>query len=777
MMLFAESAAASTTKILAAARWAGVRLEVAASSGGATWGPPCPELVVGDVRLRHTNAILRRIAKSMECGLLGASFIEEGQIDSWLDWAMLELEVQDAESSIDEQLDALEAWLKSKTFLVGQRLSLADISVAISVRPFIDRAGIDAVRKSHAAVVRWMLTTIHHLGLQSTSSSLVAAAEPALAPKAKAKAEAKAAVAPKEKPTAAPTCVATEAGAVEGHSGKKDDKKKAKEDAKRAKEEERKRKEEEERAAKEAKLRGPDVTIGDMEKYTFGNLFIKSESKTDRTWTLVNSLQKSMQGQEVWIRSRVQNSRKQGANLCFLTLRQNMATVQAVVVGKEMAGFSGALADESVVDIKGKVDVPKDPIRSCSQSDVEVQIEKIYCIGRSVPLPLQLADASRSEAEYEEAEAKGETMVRVNPDTRLDNRIIDLRTAANQAIFRMQSGVCGLFRGFLSERGFQEIHSPKLIGAASEGGADVFRVDYFDRSAYLAQSPQLYKQMALMADMDRVFEIGPVFRSEKSFTHRHMTEFTGLDLEMTFMEHYWEVLDILDGLFNHIFTGLSKSYKDEIEAVRAQYPFEDLLWKYPCKRLTFEEAVVLLRRKGPEIIEERLAALAPAEGEEPTADDKFMIETLRKHLESVKAHDVEADISTEDEKVLGEIMRREFQEEFYIIDKFPVDTRPFYTMVDPKDSRWTNAYDLFLRGEEITSGAQRIHDPDMLAENATKKGVELETIMPYLKAFRYGAFPHAGAGIGMERVVMLFLKLNNIRKTSLFPRDPKRLTP
>lgn len=196
-------------------------------------------------------------------------------------------------------------------------------------------------------------------------------------------------------------------------------------------------------------------------------------------------------------------------------------------------------------------------------------------------------------------------MVRVGQDVRLDNRVIDLRTVANQAIFRIQSGVCTLFREFLLKHQFQEIHTPKLIGGASEGGADVFRVDYFEGNAYLAQSPQLYKQMALMTDMPRVFEIGPIFRSEKSFTHRHMTEFTGLDLEMTFKDHYHEVLEVLDGLFNHIFEGLQTRFKREIDAVRSQYPFEDLKWKYPCKRLTFKEAVGLLRSKGPAILQKR----------------------------------------------------------------------------------------------------------------------------------------------------------------------------
>ena len=158
-------------------------------------------------------------------------------------------------------------------------------------------------------------------------------------------------------------------------------------------------------------------------------------------------------------------------------------------------------------------------------------------------------------------------------DTRLNYRVIDLRTPANQAIFRVQSAVCELFREALRRKDFVEIHTPKLIGGASEGGASVFKLDYMGQPACLAQSPQLYKQMAIEADMDRVFEIGPVFRAENSNTHRHLCEFTGLDMEMTIKEHYSEVLDVLNDLFLHMFDGLNERFKHELEVVNAQHPF------------------------------------------------------------------------------------------------------------------------------------------------------------------------------------------------------------
>jgi len=305
------------------------------------------------------------------------------------------------------------------------------------------------------------------------------------------------------------------------------------------------------------------------------------------------------------------------------------------------------------------------------------------------------------------------------------------------------------------------------VSTASEGGADVFKVDYFGGAAYLAQSPQLYKQMALMADLERVFEVGPVFRAENSYTHRHMTEFTGLDMEMTFKEHYSEVLDVLDRTFNAVFDGLNSDFKTELDTVRAQHPFADLRYTCPCLRFKYPEAMALLRAKGPGLLREMIAA----------ADDPAEKARLEERVASVAAHGDLEDIGTEDEKLLGEIVSRTHQQDFYIIDKFPAEVRPFYTMPDPDDPKLSNSYDIFIRGEEVTSGAQRIHDPQMLLDCAAEKEVDLSPIMAYVDSFKYGAFPHGGGGIGLERVVMLFCGLPNIRKTSLFPRDPKRLSP
>merc|ERR1711939_853085 len=317
---------------------------------------------------------------------------------------------------------------------------------------------------------------------------------------------------------------------------------------------------------------------------------------------------------------------------------------------------------------------------------------------------------------------------------------MDLRTATNNAIFRIQSGVGKLFREYLDKHDFVEIHTPKLQGAATESGASVFKVDYFKRPAFLAQSPQLPKQMTVTADFEKVYEIGPVFRAEDSNTHRHMTEFTGLDLEMAVEEHYHEVVEFIDGLLRFMFSELKEKYAKEIGLVQLQYPHDEFTWLDETLVLKYAEATKLLRDSGVEI-----------------ADDE--------------------DMNTEKEKLLGKIVKEKYNTDYYIVDKFPLAIRPFYTMPDAANPQWSNSYDFFMRGEEILSGAQRVHEAPVLEERMKEVGIDPAEMQGYLDAFRLCAPPHAGGGIGLERVVMLFLKLGNIRRASLFPRDPKRLSP
>jgi nondiscriminating aspartyl-tRNA synthetase len=478
-----------------------------------------------------------------------------------------------------------------------------------------------------------------------------------------------------------------------------------------------------------------DVSEGRYGPY---KMIQSSETRNDVVFTEIGKLTSSLNGQEVWVRGRLHTSRVKGKT-CFIVIRQRISTVQgALFVGpnasKQMIKFIGGVSKESIVDVQGTVKTVDNKVESCSQQDVELEIQQFFVVSEAEPqLPLQIEDASRAATE-------DTSLAVVNLDTRLNNRVLDLRTQTSQAIFKIEAGVCDIFRSALNKRGFIEIHTPKIISAPSEGGANVFEVNYFKGSAYLAQSPQLYKQMAIAGDFGKVFTVGAVFRAEDSNTHRHLTEFVGLDLEMAFNFHYHEVVHTIGELLIEIFHHLQVTYKEEIETVRKQYPCEPFIFTEKPLILEYPQGVAMLRAAGVEQPDEE-------------------------------------DLSTANEKLLGKLVREKYQTDFYILDKFPLAVRPFYTMPSPKDERYSNSYDMFMRGEEILSGAQRIHDPKMLIERATHHQVDLAKIQSYIDVFRYGCPPHAGGGIGLERVVMLFLGTGNIRLSSLFPRDPKRITP
>ncbi|PVU99657.1 hypothetical protein BB559_000519 [Furculomyces boomerangus] len=508
------------------------------------------------------------------------------------------------------------------------------------------------------------------------------------------------------------------------------------------KEKEKRKQERAAQLAQEKALR--DSQEDDFAKNNYGKLPMnQSSEKTSTIWSKVRNIENAEIGSTVHIQARVQASRPTGSKMCFLILREGTSTIQALAVvnkdtiSKQMVKFVDSIPSESLVRVTATVVKPDEPVKSCTVSSVELHIETIHIISEALArLPFSLDDATRPDEEYE----KDPALVKVNLDTRLDNRVIDLRTITNNAIFKLQSAVCKLFREFLDAQDFIEIHSPKIIGAASEGGANVFKVSYFKRFAYLAQSPQLYKQMCISADFGKVYEIAPVFRAEDSNTHRHLTEYIGLDLEMSFKEHYHEVMFMIGRMFTYIFTELEKRYSHEIEIVQRQHPFEPFKFSEEPLKLEFCQGIALLREAGIEV------------------DDY-------------------EDLSTANERLLGKLVKEKYGTDFYMLDKFPLAVRPFYTMPDPHNPNYSNSYDFFIRGEEIMSGAQRVHDAVFLEERVKSCGVDPDTIRDYVDAFKYGCPPHAGGGVGLERVVMLYLNLGNIRRASLFPRDPKRIDP
>lgn len=448
----------------------------------------------------------------------------------------------------------------------------------------------------------------------------------------------------------------------------------------------------------------------------------------------------------VRIRGRV-FSKKDCGRVLFLIIRDGLDTLQAVVVkNKEPSDGDLSLADynilrkvenESFIELIGELYCPEKPVLACSQTSIELAVRAYTVLSRSVlDLPITLKEAAFAEDKKNE----NNIFAPIQYVKRLDNRVLDLRTDLSQAIFRINDGILFYLQHHLRNNQFLEIKTPKLIGGASEGGADVFKVDYFGKPACLAQSPQLYKQMAIISDFKRVFEVGPVFRAENSDTNRHLTEFVGVDLEMVIDQSYMEVVHLVYQLLVDLFHDLTEKYNQEIAIVQSFFDVPALTLSPELVILSFADAVALLNDSG-------------------------------------KTKSALEDFSTEDERHLGAIVKKKYHTDLYVITGYPAAVRPFYTMVDLANPNYTYAYDFMLRGAEILSGAQRIHDYTSLLARVTTLSIDPSTIAHYLDAFKYGAPPHAGVGMGLERILKYFLGLPDVRYGNLFPRDPKRLYP
>jgi nondiscriminating aspartyl-tRNA synthetase len=463
-------------------------------------------------------------------------------------------------------------------------------------------------------------------------------------------------------------------------------------------------------------------------------------------------------GKEVIFRARIHHLRKMSSKFVFFVFRQQLATIQGVLmehadISKYMLYWAEHLEIESIVLVKGILQEPKakqGEVTGATIHDVEISVHELLVeatVSDHLPFNVYEAEVTQNDVDAEIAapgHKEGQNRVKIADRTRLNNRIIDLRSAASQGIFRIQSGICNLFRSQLDLEGFIEIHTPKLQGGATESGASVFKLNYFGRGAFLAQSPQLAKQMAISADFGKVYEIGPVFRAENSNTYRHLTEYTGLDLEMQIDEHYHEVLRVLDRTFKAIFKGIYERYRPEIELVKKHFPHEDLVWLEETPIIPFAEGVRMLNESG-------------------WRDDDG------------NPLDENEDLGTRDEVQLGRVIKQKLGTDYYILDKFPANARPFYAMPDPNNPELTNSFDIFCRGQEILSGGQRIHDSNMLLDRMNKLKMDPSTMEEYIQGFQWAAPPHGGGGIGLERILMLLLSLGNIRHASMFPRDPKSM--
>ncbi|OIW28806.1 aspartyl-tRNA synthetase [Coniochaeta ligniaria NRRL 30616] len=424
-------------------------------------------------------------------------------------------------------------------------------------------------------------------------------------------------------------------------------------------------------------------------------------------------------GAEVTFRCRIQHQRRISEALDFLLLRDKTHTIQGVLSrgSPHMIKWVQRLHSESLVEVHGTLQKPLAPVKSALHSDIEVNIFSIHLVSAANNLPWDNYHAP--EALYQ----------------RMQDRILDLRHPSNQALFRIRATITRTFRQALEEKQFVEIQTPKLQPAATESGAEVFKVNYFGRRAFLAQSPQLAKQMSISADFGKVFEIGPVFRAENSNTHRHLTEYTGLDIEMALTSTYRELIHTIDGVLKRIFAAMYAM--PEVEIVRQRWPSAPMVWLEETPILTYKEGIAMLREDGREAEEEE-------------------------------------DLSTRDEMRLGELVKEKYKTDYYILDKFPATVRPFYTHPD-EDPRWTNSFDIFVKGQEICTGGQRIHDPKDLRRSMKKAGIAEDGMEEYLMAFDHGAPPHGGAGLGLERILTWALELGDVRYATLYPRDPKSL--
>jgi len=365
------------------------------------------------------------------------------------------------------------------------------------------------------------------------------------------------------------------------------------------------------KAAEEAANRIDPVTYLDVKEQSnyepYGDYTtVMSRSRSDRSFQSISDLNEATQegGEGIWLRGRLDSIRVKGGS-CFLVLRQNSYnTLQALFFkDKEQPEFSQkmlkylkSLTVESIIDVYGVLASAE--VKSCSVQNLELQIQRIHSVTKADPiLPFLVEDAARSEEEVEKSQDTERPFPRLGQELRLDHRWMDLRTPANNSIMRIQSAICQFFREYLYSQNFVEIHTPKLIGGESESGAGVFTTDYFGTVACLAQSPQLYKQMAISSDLPRVFEIGPVFRAENSNTRRHLCEFTGLDLEMVIEDHYMEALEVVHNMFKHIFMGLEERHAKELEVIREQYFSEPVEFTdEPCV-LHWDEAMDILKEK------------------------------------------------------------------------------------------------------------------------------------------------------------------------------------
>mgnify|MGYP004461532875 FL=1 len=419
-------------------------------------------------------------------------------------------------------------------------------------------------------------------------------------------------------------------------------------------------------------------------------------------------------GETVRVNGAVHAIRDMG-EVAFVILRKREGLLQCVYEEGKTNFDLKDLKEGATVEVKGVVSK-----EDRAPNGIEIRLSEIQVLSEPVePMPLAIS------------KWKLNTSLEAN----LNYRAISLRNVRERAKFRIQEGIVRGFRDFLYKEGFTEIHTPKLGAKSAEGGANLFKLEYFHRPAILQQSPQFYKQM-MVGVFDRVFETAPVFRAEKHNTKRHLNEYTSLDFEMGYIDGYEDIMAMETGFLQYTMELLSKEYAKELKMLNITLPNVD---KIPAVR--FDEA-------------------------KQKVSEKYGRKIRNPY-----------DLEPEEEALIGKYYKEECGADFVFITHYPSKKRPFYAMDDPEDATYTLSFDLLFHGLEITTGGQRIHDYNELLAKIEKRGMTTEGMEQYLSAFKHGMPPHGGLGIGLERLTMQLVGEDNVRETTLFPRDLSRLEP
>lgn len=399
----------------------------------------------------------------------------------------------------------------------------------------------------------------------------------------------------------------------------------------------------------------------------------------------------------------------------FVIIRAKRSLLQCIYSQDLINNESTALREQCCVEIIGEV-----VEESRSKIGYEIHIKEIILL---------------STPEEETPVVINNKVIAASLETVLDYRPITLRNEKERAIFKIQEGICIAVRSFLQEQLFTEIHTPKIVYAGAEGGANIFKLDYFGKEAYLAQSPQFYKQM-MVGVYERVYEIGAVYRAEKHDTSRHLNEYTGIDFEMGYIKSFNEIMEMETKMLQAIMKYLNEKYSAELDLLSVKIP-----------EASYIPAIKFIEAK------------------------ELVSKTYNRPIKDF------GDFEPEEERFLSEIIKRKTGSDFVFVTHYPTVKRPFYAMEDPEDKEYTLSFDLLFRGVEVTTGGQRIHNYKEQIAKMMNRNMNPDLFESYLMIHKYGMPPHGGLGIGLERFTMCLLEKSNIREACLFPRDMHRLEP